>query len=59
MVNSLLATYDENGVKQRQGLEECVLAFETAIEGDLNAQLDTQAEVGTLRTPCNTVLGIG
>lgn len=48
MVNFLLATYDENGVKQRQGLEECVLAFETAIEGDLNAQLDTQAEVGTL-----------
>eukprot|EP00752_Nemacystus_decipiens_P006453 g5812.t1 len=44
VVHALLATYDENGVKQRQGLEECVLAFETAIEGDLVGQLDAQAE---------------
>eukprot|EP00903_Cladosiphon_okamuranus_P008772 g8403.t1 len=49
VVNSLLATYDENVVKQRQGLEECVRAFETVIEGDLNAQLDTQAEQCTQR----------
>lgn len=45
MVNALLATYDENGVKQRQGLEKCVLAFNTAIDGDFGTRLDTMAEV--------------
>lgn len=60
MVNALLATYDENGVKQRQGLEECVLAFNTAIDGDFGTRLDAMAEVGAmafrtapaLRTKC-------
>lgn len=50
MVNALLSTYDENGVHQRQGLEACVLAFNTAIEGDFGTRLDEMAEVGS-QTP--------
>ncbi len=46
MVNALLATCDENGIKQRQGLEECVLALSTAADGDFCTRLDTMAEVG-------------
>lgn len=45
MVNALVATYDENSAKQRQGLEECMVALNKAVEGDLNARLDTMTQV--------------
>ncbi|CAM9677660.1 unnamed protein product, partial [Scytosiphon promiscuus] len=48
-VNALLATYDDNGTKQRQGLEECVVAFANAIEGDLDGRLDELTEQCTQR----------
>lgn len=45
MVNALVATYDENSAKQRQGLEECMVAFNKAVEGDLDTRLDTMTQV--------------
>ncbi|CAM9498255.1 unnamed protein product [Ectocarpus sp. 4 AP-2014] len=44
MVNALVATYDENSAKQRQGLEECMVAFNKAVEGDLDTRLDTMTQ---------------
>lgn len=45
VVDALLATCDENGRKERKGLEECALAFEKATEGDLSKRLDALTQV--------------
>lgn len=60
VVNALLTAYDQNGAKQREGLEECVLAFKNAIEGDLDTRLDTLAEVCfvTSRVNCRLKAGL-
>lgn len=44
MVNALVATYVENSSKQRQGLEECMVAFNKAVEGDLDTTLDKMTQ---------------
>lgn len=44
-VDALLSMCDENGVKERQGLEACALAFKKYTEGDLDKRLDTLLEV--------------
>ncbi|CAM9372053.1 unnamed protein product [Ectocarpus sp. 12 AP-2014] len=49
MVNALVATYDENSAKQRQGLEECMVAFNKAVEGDFDTRLDTMTQQCTER----------
>lgn len=45
VVDALLTLRDENGVKERQGLQECAIAFGKATEGDFDAYLDTLMEV--------------
>ncbi|CAM9148892.1 unnamed protein product [Ectocarpus sp. 13 AM-2016] len=49
MVNALVATYDENSAKQRQGLEECMVAFNKAVEGDFDTRLDIMTQQCTER----------
>lgn len=44
-VDALLSMCDENGLKERQGLEECALAFKKYTTGDLDKRLDTLMEV--------------
>lgn len=45
MVDALLASCDENGGKERQGLEECAMSFKKATEGNLAKRLDKLTEV--------------
>lgn len=45
VVDALLATCDENGANERQGLEECVVSLTKATEGNLFKRLDALSKV--------------
>lgn len=49
-MDNLLTTCDENGVKERQGLEECAASLKKATGENLAKRLDALSEVGAIQS---------